>query len=57
MQAKNAISINRLERTETGEAAGSYTGGDVEAQINHLKSQMEELEMVARLQKAGWFSG
>ena len=26
MQAKNAISINRLERTETGETASSYTG-------------------------------
>ena len=57
MQAKNAISINRLERTETGEAAGNYSGGDVEAQMNHLRSQMEELEMVARLQKAGRFSG
>ena len=56
MQAKNAISINRLERTETGEAAGSYIGGDVKAQMNHLRSQMEELKMVARLQKAGRFS-
>ena len=57
MQAKNTISINRLERTETGESTGSYIGGEVEAQINHLRLQMEELEMVARLQKAGRFSG
>ena len=39
MQAKKAISINRLERTETREAASNYTGGDVEAQMNHLKAQ------------------
>ena len=51
MQAKNAISINRLERAEIGEAAGYYAGGHMEVQMNHLKVQIEEHKVVTRLQK------
>ena len=57
MQAKNSISINRLERVEIGEVVKGYTDRDVETQMNHLNAQMEELEVVTRLQKEGKFSG
>ena len=57
MQVKNTISINRLERLDTGEVTSNYIGGDVKAHINHLQAQMEELKTVTRLQNAGRFRG
>ena len=56
MQEKAAISIHKLERMEIGEAASNCTDWDVEALMNHLKAQIEELKVVTRLQKVGRFS-
>ena len=57
MQAKNAISINRLENPEKGDTTGNYIGGDVETQTNHLKAQIEELKKVPRQKKTGRLNG